>query len=116
MSRITVARWILILGIAFVFLYFGIDKFVHPKTWIGWMPDWMDGLLGMKNDLWMQIVAVTEIMIAIALLIPVRILQQVASIAASLHLLAILSQVGWNDIAVRDIGLLFMSMSVWFLV
>lgn len=115
MSRIAIARWILLLGLAFVFLWFGIDKFVHPSLWIGWMPDGMNGMMGMQNNSWMQLVAVTEIVIALTLIIPVRTLQQIASIAASLHLLAILTQVGWNEIAVRDIGLLFMSVAVWFL-
>lgn len=115
MSRITIARWILILGLFFVFVWFGIDKFFHPKTWIGWMPDRMDGLFGMGNNAWMQIIAISEIIIAIGLLIPMRTVQKTASILASLHLLAILTQVGWNDIAIRDIGLLTMSISVWFL-
>ena len=114
MNRIVVARWILLVGLAFVFLYFGVDKFTHPKTWIGWMPDGMNGMMGMRNNGWMQIVAVTEIIIAIMFLVPVRSIQRTASVFGSLHLLAILTQVGWNDIAVRDIGLLLMSVSVWF--
>ncbi|MSR67965.1 hypothetical protein EXS65_04050 [Candidatus Peribacteria bacterium] len=116
MSRTAIARSILIIGIAFVFLYFGIEKFVHPNLWIVWMPDWMDGLLGLTLGSWLSIVGVTEIVIAVLLLVPVRIVRQVAIIAASLHLFGIVMEVGWNDVGVRDIGLMFMSVSLWFLI
>ncbi len=43
MSAVHTSRWTLIAGLAFVFIYFGIDKFVHPLIWIGWMPAWLDG-------------------------------------------------------------------------
>jgi|GEM_PF-3698566 len=33
----------------------------------------------------------------------------------ALYLVAILTQTGWNNIAVRDIGLLFMTIGLWFL-
>ncbi len=115
MSPVTTARWILILGLSFVFIYFGIDKFVDASLWIGWIPDWMNGLLGMNSSLWLQIIGVTEIVIGIALLIPVRLLRQIATIAAALHLVGILTQVGWNDVGVRDIGLLMMTLALWFL-
>ena len=116
MTRTTLSRWILLAGLAFVFLYFGIDKFVHPKIWIGWMPDRMDGLLGIGNDRWLSLIGATEIAIGVMLLIPIRIVQKVGTALAVLHLLGILTQVGWNDIAVRDIGLLLMGAALWFLI
>ena len=115
MPPVTVARWTLILGLSFVFLYFGIDKFVHPFTWIGWIPKWMNGLFGLKINLWLQIIGTTEIVIGAALLFPVRFIQQAASILASLHLVGILTQIGWNDIAVRDTGLLSMATALFYL-
>lgn len=115
MSSAVTARNILITGLAFVFLYFGIDKFVHPLLWIGWIPKWMDGLGGFTSDQWLQIIGVTEALIGAAFLFPVRIVRQIATVVAVLHLLGVLSQVGWNDITVRDIGLLAMTVAVWFL-
>ena len=35
----------------------GIEKFVDPFTWIGWMPTWMDGLLGMPVATWLSVMA-----------------------------------------------------------
>jgi hypothetical protein len=45
-------------------------------------------------------------------LIPVRLVRQIGAIMIALHLVAILTQVGWNDIAVRDIGLLLSALAL----
>ncbi len=109
------ARWILIAGLAFVFLYFGINKFTDPLLWIGWIPKWMDGLLGMDINLWLKILGALEILLGVGLLIPVRNIQKIVTVIIALHLIGVLSQVGWNDIGVRDLGLLSMTAALWFL-
>ncbi len=109
------ARWILILGLAFVFIVFGVDKFVRPILWIGWMPAWIDGFLGYSKDIWLKIFGVQEVIFGALLLVPHRRIRQLGSILISPHLVAILTQTGWNDIAVRDIGLLAASISLFFL-
>ncbi len=113
MSPITFARWTLVLGTAFVFLYFGIEKFVHHDLWIGWMPEWMEGLLGLSLNTWMNVIGVTEILIGAAVLVPVRRVQRIIALLASLHLLGILTEVGWNETGVRDFGLLCMTVALW---
>jgi uncharacterized membrane protein YphA (DoxX/SURF4 family) len=115
MSPLTTARWTLAIGTAFVFLYFGIEKFLHPDLWIGWMPQWMDGLMGLSNKVWMDVTGVTEIVIGVMVLVPKRLVQKIGALLASLHLVAILTQIGWNEIAVRDMGLLCMTMALWYL-
>jgi len=116
MSPTTTARWTLIAGVAFVFLYFGVDKFVSPLVWIGWLPGWMDGLGGLEKNMWLQIIAVIEIVIGVGILIPVRIVQKIAVLLATVHLAGILTQIGWNDIAVRDVGLMCMTIALWYLI
>ena len=32
-------------GLALIFLWFGIDKFIHVQNWIGWIPDWMVSII-----------------------------------------------------------------------
>ncbi len=115
-SEVTIARWTLIVGIAFVFLYFGIDKFVNPLTWIGWLPPWINGLAGLDNNQWLMLIGVTEIAIGGAILIPYRLLQKIVALLAVIHLSAIITQLGWNEITVRDIGLVFMTMALWHLI
>lgn len=107
------AKWTLIIGLAFVFGYFGIDKFINPDIWIGWMPTWLEGLLGFTRQQWLSITGATEIFFALLLLIPHRRIQQAGSILVALHLVAIFTQTGWNDIAIRDIGLLMSSVALF---
>lgn len=106
MQRTTTAKWLLIFSLVFVFGYFGIDKFVHPNTWIAWLPDWMDGLSGLPNSAWLKLIAASELLLALLLIIPIRSVQRIGVILIILHLLGILTQVGWNDIAVRDINIM----------
>jgi len=100
------AHGLLTTAIVLVFLYFGIDKFVHPVLWMGWIPLWMDGLLTIPVDIWLMIIGAFEILLALFLLFPIRKVRQIGCILIALHLVAILTQVGWNDIGVRDTGLL----------
>lgn len=113
MQRQSLPLWILTAGLVFVFGYFGIDKFVHPDIWIGWIPLWMEGLLGLSRESWLSIIGFSEAFFAILLLVPVRIVKKIGAALIALHLVAILTQVGWNDIAVRDIGLLFMAAALF---
>lgn len=107
--------WILAGGLAFVFLYFGIDKFIHPLIWIGWIPKWMDGFAGASQETWLRIVGVIEIIAGAALVFPLRLVQRFAAALAGIQIIGVLTQTGWNDIAVRDIGLLTMAVALWFL-
>ncbi len=115
MSRASTAKWTLIAGLAFVFGYFGIDKFLHPTVWVGWIPAFMDGLLGMDKFLWLKIIGVTEIVIAVCLMLPVRLAQQIAIIVGMVQLVTIIWIGGWNDIAVRDSGLLCSLIALFYL-
>ena len=106
MQRQSLPFWILTAGLVFVFGFFGVDKFVHPEVWIGWIPLWMEGLLGLTRDTWLSIIGFTEAFFAVLLLVPVRLVRKIGAALIAIHLIGILTQVGWNDIGIRDIGLL----------
>jgi uncharacterized membrane protein len=112
MDRKQLALYVLIAALAFVFGWFGIDKFLDPLVWVGFLPTWMDGLLGMPKETWLVIMGVIEIAFALMLIIPVRNVRRLGALLIVIHLLAIVWQVGWNDVAVRDIGLLLSSLSL----
>ncbi len=115
MQRQTFAIWSLKIGLIFIFGYFGIDKFLHPLLWIGWIPPWMDGLLGMTKDVWLQIIGGMEMLFALLLLIPIRPIQKTGAALMALNLIGILTQVGWNDMGARDFGLMMMSIALFLL-
>lgn len=116
MSPITTAKWTLALGTAFVFLYFGIEKVLHPLLWIGFVPGWMKGLFGLTKESWLQIIAGAEITMGVLVIIPQRLAQKTGSFLASLQLVGVLTQAGWSDAAVRDSGLLCMTTALWYLI
>ncbi len=98
--------WPLIAAQVIVFGYFGYAKFAEPIVWIGFLPTWMNGFLGLPKETWLSVIGIAEIIIAILVLLPVRTVRRFGAGLACLHLCAILTQVGWNDIGARDLGLL----------
>ena len=59
------SQLVLRLGLAFVFGWFGIDKFLHLQNWYGWIPQWMGFV---PRDLFLYAVAVVEVILAILLI------------------------------------------------
>ena len=112
MERKHFAVWILIAAQVFVFGWFGIDKLRNSLMWIGFLPAWMDGFLQVGSDVWVVGIGFVEIFLAILLLVPIRRVRQIAVTLMALHLLGVLTQVGWNDVGVRDIGLLLSSVAL----
>ena len=106
-------RWLLIIGLAYVFGTFGIEKIFYPLFWIQWIPPSLDGFLGLSRAIWLTIAGVLEILLAGFLLIPRRKLQRVIAILMAVYLVFVLSQTGlWSDVSVRDTGLLFMALGL----
>ena len=112
MDRKSLTTILLTTGLVLVFGYFGVDKFLSGFLWVGFLPAWMDGFSGLSKNIWIQIVGAIEIVLAVMLLVPVRKVRQAGITLIALHLLGVLWQVGWNDIGVRDIGLLFSSLAL----
>lgn len=110
------ARLSLAIGLAFVLGSFGIDKFIHPLNWVGWMPDWMDGLAGISAHTWLLTIGGFETLLALGLCIHWKGIQHWSALFASLHLTSIvLLAVGWNDIGIRDAGLTCAASALWYL-
>ncbi len=99
-----------------VFGYFGIDKFLNPVLWTGFLPLWMDGALGMPKEIWILVVGATEILMALMLLIPVSAIRHLGAGLMVLHLIAVLQQVGWNDIGARDTALMLAAAALFLLI
>lgn len=96
------------ISLGILFLFFGIDKLINPNSWIGWVPRWIWGV--MDIDFFILSQGILEALIG-ALLVGGLFTRIVAAIASILMLLIIVS-IGFNDIAIRDIGLLGASLSL----
>jgi TM2 domain-containing membrane protein YozV len=113
MDRKSVARYLLTAALVLVFGWFGVDKFLNGFVWVGFLPLWMDGFLSMAKTTWIVIMGVIEVTLAVMLLIPVRRIRQLGALLIAIHLVGVVAQVGWNDVGIRDIGLLLSSLALF---
>ena len=98
------------LGLGFVFFWFGIDKFIDPGLWIGWIPDSILSFVPIFPGTFIFLLGIVETILGILLIFGV--LVRIVAFVSALHLLAIIFSLGFNDIVVRDIGLLTMALAL----
>lgn len=105
------------LALAFVFIWFGIDKFIHPEYWANaWLPETVSafmGKFGVSPVDFMYLNGIVEILIGASLLLNVFI--GTFSVIAIIFLIGVMVFHGFNEIIVRDIGLIggFLSLIFW---
>lgn len=100
--------FIIRIGLAVVFLLFGIDKFINPESWFVYVPIF---ILQFTNlNFFIFLLGILETIIGLFLLI--GFLNRLAALIAALFLLSIIFTIGYNEITVRDIGLLAMAISL----
>lgn len=100
-------RTVLRIGLAFVFVWFGVDKFLHTSYWPMWVPDAL-GFLAGPAGIWA--IGLWEVAIGVLLLAGRR--ERAVALVASLHLGAVVVSQGATLVAVRDVGLLAAALTV----
>lgn len=93
------------LGVGFVFVWFGVDKFFHPAVWLGWVP------MPASNNLIYFLGAVETL---VGLFILFGFLLKFAAIVASLMLFGIIVSIPFSEISVRDISIFFAALALLF--
>ncbi|OGN05224.1 MAG: hypothetical protein A2746_01005 [Candidatus Yanofskybacteria bacterium RIFCSPHIGHO2_01_FULL_44_22] len=108
---------ILRLGLAFVFFWFGIDKFMQPEYWLNaWVPENVVRFVaqfGLSGIAFIYLNAIFEILIATSLAL--NIFSALFSFLGAAFLLVVIFTHGFNEVLVRDMGLLggFLSVLFW---
>lgn len=95
---------ILRFAVGSVFLWFGVDKWVHPEAWYGWVPGWAWKFIPFSPQLFMHLNGAMEFIIGI-LLVSGRFIRPAAAVAG-LFLLSLFIVLGSNEVTVRDMGIL----------
>ncbi len=91
-------------GLGIVFVYAGIAAFFNPENWIGFVPDFLDGVF-------LMIFSTYEILLGLGLFANFKTYH--LSILSSLTLLAIIiSNISLLDLLFRDVAIFFMSLSL----
>jgi uncharacterized membrane protein YphA (DoxX/SURF4 family) len=98
------------IGISLVFLWFGLNQLFNSSSFLGWLPQWAYNF---------QIKPLTLILLnglfetSLAILLLLGLFTRASALLLSLHLLPIIFGVGYNDIGVRDFGLLVATFSIF---
>ena len=88
------------LGIAVVFLWFGMDKFFRPLVWFGFVPEFAVGLNPLSPSAFMYVQGVVET--ALGFLLLIGFFTRIASVAAAFIMLLVVVSLGFNDLGIRD--------------
>ena len=94
-------------AICFVILWFGINQLINPNYFLGYVPSWVPfpaNLLVMGNGIF-------EVVFGGLLLM--GLFTRFSAFLISIHILIIAIGLGYNDIAIRDVGLALAAFSVF---
>ncbi|MFB6246199.1 MAG: hypothetical protein ABEI74_01240 [Candidatus Pacearchaeota archaeon] len=98
------ASFFLRLGLAFAFLYAGIDSLINPQNWIGFIPQFVANIIDPK--IFLDVFSVFEIVLGVWLLSAWRSFE--AAIVSALVLAGMtLTNLSLFNIIFRDISLVF---------
>jgi uncharacterized membrane protein YphA (DoxX/SURF4 family) len=103
---------ILRVGLAFVFIWFGVNQIMEPQSWIDFVPEYITSFLHLDVTTVVYLNAAFEILCGSALLLGFS--TRVVALLLALHMLDITFTVGLDDsIGVRDLGLSCAMIAIW---
>lgn len=95
------------LGLAAVFIWFGIDKFVHPSYWVNaWVPLYFLAILAkihIASQSFIYLCGIFEVLVSISLITEIFI--KTFSVLAAIFLVATLFSVGISEVTIRDFSI-----------
>lgn len=108
---------VLRIGIAVVFLWFGIDKFIHPQYWLdAWVPIWVQSaVMAVRLSPQNFIILTGMFEVFVGLSLATGFFMRLFSAAGALFLVVIVVVNGIPLILVHDIGLIggLVAIALW---
>ena len=95
--------YVLQIAIAFVFLWFGVEKLIAPDTWVYWVPELLTTYTKINPAQFMLVNGGIEVFLGIWLLLPWK--THWAAWLTALYFIPILLMTGFSGVGIRDIGL-----------
>lgn len=105
--------FILRIGLAILFLWFGFSQLLDGLTWVGWVPEWAVNLLHIPPAMIVLLNGAFEVVAGS--LLALNILTRWAALALALHLFVLVVEIGANEIGLRDFGLMMATFALVFL-
>lgn len=92
------------IGIAFVILWFGIQQFIDPTQWVGFIPDSIINMSPVGAITLVHLNGALEIVFGASLML--GLFTRISALILALHMADITYVVGYTSIGVRDFGLM----------
>lgn len=108
--RITQGAEFLRIGISLVLLWFGANQLFNTSAWLGWAPAWAYNLPISVSSV---IIANGMLEVFLGTLLILGIFTRLSALILGVHLVVIVLNIGYNDIAVRDFGLAIATFAVY---
>jgi uncharacterized membrane protein YphA (DoxX/SURF4 family) len=96
-------------GVALVFLWFGLNQIFDTSSFLGWLPSWAY-LIPISSSVLVIISGVIETVFGLLLLLGLY--TRFSALILLLQLIVIIVGLGYNDIMIRDVGLSFATLSI----
>lgn len=96
-------------ALAVVFIAFGIMQLLSPEQWYGYLPSFTSSI-GLSDATLILLNGLLDL--AIGILLAAGIFTRIVAIIATAHLAGIILTLGFNDVAVRDAGLLILAAAI----
>jgi uncharacterized membrane protein YphA (DoxX/SURF4 family) len=97
-------------GVGVVFFIFGISQLLSPENWLGYLPSFTYNLgITPGNLIFMN--GIFDLVLGLFLLLGLFV--RIFALLGSLHLIGIIVSLGYSDVAVRDLGLLIVLISIF---
>lgn len=96
------------MGLALVFLWFGLNQLFDPGSWIGWVPGWIHPIVHPAIVVFVN--GLVEVILGTILLL--GFFTRTASLILGLHLLGIAFSIGYSATMIRDLGLAIATLSI----
>lgn len=97
------------LGVGVVFFVFGIWQLIQPQYWLGYLPNFP--FSGVSLTLIIVLNGILDGIVGLSLLLGFY--PRIFSALGALHLFVISISLGFNDVTMRDIGLILVLISVF---
>ena len=114
MNKFAQPLFVLRIGLGAVFLYFGIDKFVDPSYWTGWIPEALLEIITVSDFTFIYVQGTVHVILGVLLLFGLFTRAAAAATAVLMLLITtvVIEATGFNDLAVRDAAIFFMAVSL----
>lgn len=104
--------FILRIGLAILFLWFGFSQFFDQAAWTSWVPQWAMSLTGLEAEMIVLLNGGLEI--ALGILLALGLYTRPAAVILGLHLALIIFEVGLNSVGMRDFAIMAASFALAF--